>query len=229
MQKLRASALLPKRLRSRKETLRLKKLGSLEEEIHALGYERIAGVDEAGRGPLAGPVVAAACILPRGFFLRGVNDSKKLQDKERERLYEELMRNPEISYGIGVVEATEIDELNILQASLKAMEIAIDRLPLSPHFLLVDGNQLPNYPLPSEGVIEGDRLCQSIAAASVIAKVTRDNIMIGYHEIYPQYRFDLHKGYGTAIHQEALRAHGLCPLHRKTFCLKQEEEIPCEA
>jgi ribonuclease HII len=220
-------SLLPKRLRSRKETFRLKKLGSLEDQIHALGYERIAGVDEAGRGPLAGPVVAAACILPPGFLLRGVNDSKKLQELERERLYEELMRHPGICYAVAVVEAIEIDQINILQASLKAMRMAVERLEVAPHFLLFDGNKLPDHPLPSEGVVDGDRRCQSIAAASVIAKVTRDNIMIGYHQIYPEYRFDLHKGYGTKQHQEALRLQGICPIHRRSF--GGVKEFLCEA
>lgn len=209
--------------KNRQETLRLKKLVAIEEQVHSLGYERIAGVDEAGRGPLAGPVVAAACVLPSGFVLRGINDSKKLDSETRQHFYEELLRNPDIQYGVGVVEAVEIDLLNILQASLKAMALAIGRLPQAPDFLLVDGNKMPITEIPGEAVVDGDFHCQSIAAASIIAKVTRDQIMMGYHTLYPQYGFDQHKGYGTKQHLQALSAHGPCPIHRKSF------EVLCEA
>lgn len=207
-----------KGVKKRRETLRLKRLAAIEEQVRALGYQRIAGVDEAGRGPLAGPVVASACILPQDFFLRGINDSKKLSYEHRLKFFEELMRHPDIQYGIGVVEAVEIDQINILQASLKAMAIAVGRLPQAPDFLLVDGNKLPDCgSIPAEPVIDGDRLSQAIAAASIIAKVTRDQIMLGYHALYPQYHFDEHKGYGTSVHLEALRTHGPTPIHRKSF------------
>lgn len=212
--------------KKRRETLRLKKLVAIEEQVHALGYERIAGVDEAGRGPLAGPVVAAACILPAGFMMRGINDSKKLTHELRLQFYEELLRHPTLQYGVGVVEAVEIDQLNILQASLKAMKLAIERLEQKPDFLLVDGNKLPETEIPGEAVVDGDLHCMAIAAASIIAKVTRDQIMVGYHSLYPQYGFDQHKGYGTSAHLAALRLHGPSPIHRRSF--KTEEVVACE-
>lgn len=218
----------PKRSKTRRETWRLKKLVAIEKQIHALGYKRIAGLDEVGRGPLAGPVVAAACILPDNFVLRGINDSKKLGFDQRLSFYEELLRHPEIQYGVGIVEAIEIDQLNILQASLHAMALAVSRLPSPPDFLLVDGNRLPPCEIPGEAVIDGDLHTQAIAAASIIAKVTRDQIMIGYHALYPQYGFDEHKGYGTSKHLEALRVHGPSPIHRKSFGTVKEM-IACEA
>jgi ribonuclease HII len=207
----------PKRSKTRRETWRLKKLVAIEKQIHDLGYKRIAGLDEVGRGPLAGPVVAAACILPDDFVLRGINDSKKLDFDQRLALYNELLRHPDIQYGVGVVEAIDIDQINILVASLRAMALAVNRLPSPPDFLLVDGNRLPPCEIPGEAVIDGDFHTQVIAAASIIAKVTRDQIMIGYHTLYPQYGFDEHKGYGTSKHLEALRAHGPSPIHRKSF------------
>jgi ribonuclease HII len=203
--------------KKRRETLRIKSLVCIEQQISALGYEYVAGVDEVGRGPLAGPVVAVACILPTTFILRGIKDSKQLPFEKRLQFYEELLRHPEVHYGIGVVEAIEIDRLNILQASLKAMLQAVNRLPIRPDFLLIDGNQLPHFSCPAEGIVAGDRLCQVVAAASIIAKVTRDQIMLGYHALYPQYGFQEHKGYGTNTHLAALRQHGPCPIHRKSF------------
>lgn len=213
--------------KKRAETFRLKKLCSIEEEIRAQGYQKIAGVDEAGRGPLAGPVVAAACILPIGYVLRQINDSKKLLSDVRVKLYQELISHPEICFSIGVVEPAEIDELNILQASLKAMEIAVGRLSQKPDFIVVDGNRLPHFDCPATAVIDGDRLSQAIAAASIIAKVTRDEIMVGYDTLFPQYGFINHKGYGTKEHLLAIAQHGLSPIHRKSFHLKVE--AVCEA
>lgn len=210
--------------KKRLETLRLKKLMLIEEQIRTLGYQSIAGVDEAGRGPLAGPVVAAACILPQGYQLRGIDDSKRLTAEQRFALYQELIKVPFIGYGIGVVEALEIDQLNILQASLKAMSLAIQRLPDRPDFILVDGNFLPLTGIPGEAVVDGDALSQAIAAASILAKVTRDQIMIGYDQLYPGYFFSKNKGYGTKDHLEALMRHGPSPIHRKSFLHQAEEK-----
>lgn len=204
-------------VKKRIETIRLKRLCSIEKEVRDLGFETIAGVDEVGRGPLAGPVVAVACILPEGYILRGINDSKKLTEEQRFALYQELIVQPGIEYGIGVVEAAEIDELNIHHASQEAMVRAVKRLRKTPHYLLVDGPHTPPIDIPSSGIVDGDAKVQVIAAASVIAKVTRDNIMIGYHDIYPEYGFKDHKGYGTSKHLEALSRLGPTPIHRMSF------------
>ncbi len=204
-------------VKKRKETIRLKRLCTTEHEVREKGFEIIAGVDEVGRGPLAGPVVAAACILPEGYILRGINDSKKLTEEQRFSLYQELISQPGLEYGIGVVEAAEIDELNIHRASQEAMVRAVKRLRKTPQFLLVDGPHTPPIDIPSAGIVDGDAKVQAIAAASVIAKVTRDNIMIGYHGLYPGYGFKDHKGYGTAKHLKALSELGPSPIHRMTF------------
>lgn len=203
--------------KKRKETIRLKRLCSIENEVREKGFEIIAGVDEVGRGPLAGPVVAAACILPEGYVLRGINDSKKLTAEQRFALYQELISQMGLEYGVGVVEASEIDELNIHRASQEAMVRAVKQLRKTPQFLLVDGPHTPPIEIPSSGIVDGDAKVQVIAAASVIAKVTRDNIMIGYHELYPAYGFKDHKGYGTAKHLKALSEHGPTPIHRMSF------------
>ncbi len=202
----------------RKETFRLKKLCSIEQRIQELGFSTIAGVDESGRGPLAGPVVAAACILPSGFMLRGIDDSKKLTKEQRDLAYQELILHPEIIFGIGVVEAVEIDQINIHHASLLAMKKAVCALSKKPHFLLIDGLHVPDCDIPSESVIRGDSKVQLIAAASVFAKVVRDQIMVGYHALYPEYEFASHKGYGTRKHLEAIDRNGLSPIHRMSFC-----------
>ncbi|MCI0381561.1 MAG: ribonuclease HII [Chlamydiae bacterium] len=199
--------------------MRLQRLCSIEDEIKKLGFGTIAGVDEAGRGPLAGPVVAAACILPDGLVVRGINDSKKLTFEQRYKLYQDLIIHAEICYGVGVVEAFEIDQINILQATFKAMLIAIARLAKKPDYLLFDGTQLPQTQIPCQGIIDGDLLCQSIAAASIIAKVTRDHIMLGYHDLFPNYGFNEHKGYGTSDHLRAIEVYGPCDIHRKSFGL----------
>ena len=181
------------------------------------GFNAIAGVDEAGRGPLAGPVVAAACILPEGFRLRGIDDSKKLTKELREEFYEELVLCSKVRYGVGVVEAIDIDHLNIHGATLRAMAEALKKLDPTPDFILVDGRHLPETELPGEALVNGDQLIQCIAAASILAKMTRDLIMEGYDLLYPQYGFKDHKGYGTKQHLEAIVRHGLCPIHRKSF------------
>lgn len=203
--------------KKRIETIRLKRLCNIEQEVRAQGFETIAGVDEVGRGPLAGPVVAAACILPNGYMLRGINDSKKLTEEHRFSLYQELIAQPGIEYGIGIVEAAEIDELNIHKASLEAMARAVKNLKKIPSFLLVDGPHTPPIDIPSAGVVDGDAKVQVIAAASVIAKVTRDQIMVGYHELYPDYGFKDHKGYGTSKHLKAIERLGPSPIHRMSF------------
>ncbi len=175
-----------------------------------------AGVDEAGRGPLAGPVLAAAVILPEECEINGLNDSKKLTRKMREILYEKIKATA-VSIGVGIVEPDEIDRINILRATLLAMEIAVERLNPKPDFLLIDGNIRTSLLIPQETVVGGDSICYSIAAASIIAKVTRDSIMDDYHNIHPEYNFNKHKGYPTKEHFKALRKFGPCLIHRRTF------------
>ena len=179
----------------------------------------ICGVDEAGRGPLAGPVYAAAVILPRGLVIEGLNDSKKLTEKRREALFDEI-REKAIAYGIGCADEKEVDEINILQATFLAMRRAIARLSTAPDLALIDGNRDSDFGVPSRTVIKGDSLSANIAAASVLAKVTRDRVMKEYDTQYPQYGFAVHKGYGTKRHYEALREYGPCPIHRMSFLKK---------
>lgn len=181
------------------------------------GYRVIAGVDEAGRGPLAGPVVAAACILPRALLIEGIDDSKQLTSEKREELYRILTTHSEIAFGIGIVEHTRIDEINILNASLEAMALAVQNLKISPDFLLIDGNRLPPTEIAAKAVIKGDSLSQSIGAASIIAKCTRDAIMKKYHQKWPLYGFGQHKGYATELHLETLEKYGPCEIHRRSF------------
>jgi ribonuclease HII len=175
-----------------------------------------AGVDEAGRGPLAGPVVAAAVILPEGCEIDGLNDSKKLSPQRREHLFHQI-KGLAIITGVGIVEPEEIDRINILRAALLAMEVAVKNLNPQPDYLLIDGNIRTSLLIPQETVIKGDSRCCSIAAASIIAKVIRDSIMDDYHKIYPEYNFKRHKGYPTQEHFDALRKFGPCPIHRRTF------------
>ena len=188
---------------------------SYERKIWGIG-KLPAGVDEAGRGPLAGPVVAAAVILPKECEIPGLNDSKKLSHQKREFLFEQI-KTLAVSIGVGIVEPEEIDRLNILRAALLAMEIAVKNLNPKPDSLLIDGNTRTSLLVPQETIIKGDSICYSIAAASIIAKVTRDSIMDNYHDTYPQYNFRRHKGYPTKEHLEAIRIYGPCPIHRKTF------------
>lgn len=195
-----------------------------EKELWARGMARVAGVDEAGRGPLAGPVVAAAAILPPGLFLPGLDDSKKLSASARERICLAAL-NAGVEFALGVVETAVIDEINIYRASKRAMLTALKRLPKPPDFVLIDAVKLPESTLPQQAVVHGDALCLAIALASVLAKVARDRLMTCYDGIYPAYGFAKHKGYGTPEHYEALRAHGPCPLHRRSFNLGGNEEV----
>jgi ribonuclease HII len=188
----------------------------LEDMYWEKGFEHVAGVDEAGRGPLAGPVVAGAVILPKGLYIDGVNDSKKLSPKQREVLYHRIF-DVALSIGVGIVSHEVIDRINIYQASILAMRKAIDKLTLRPAIVLADGNSFKHEALRFQNVIDGDAKSMTIAAASIIAKVTRDSLMREYHVQFPEYGFDRHKGYGTRLHIDALRQHGLCPIHRRTF------------
>lgn len=183
------------------------------------GYHAICGVDEAGRGPLAGPVCAAAVILPMDIEIPGLNDSKKLSDKKRRELFP-IICEKAVAYGIAFADHCEIDEINILQATYLAMERAISKLNVKADFALIDGNRAKDFGLPVETVVGGDGLSASIAAASVLAKVTRDNYMLEMAAAYPQYGFDIHKGYGTKAHYEALTEYGACPIHRMSFLKK---------
>lgn len=188
----------------------------LELEAMESGYSAVCGVDEAGRGPLSGPVVAAACILPEGLFIQGLNDSKKLTPKRRERLYDEICASA-VAYSIGEASPAEIDELNILNATMLAMRRAISGLSVPADFALIDGNCARDIPLPCRTVVSGDAISASIAAASILAKVTRDRLCLLDDERYPAYGFAKHKGYGTKAHMDALRALGPTPIHRRSF------------
>ncbi len=197
---------------------------SLEKEKQAEGYKIICGIDEAGRGPLAGDVFAAAVILPTGLEIEGLNDSKKLSEKKREALFDVIIEKA-VSYGIGRASAEEIDEINILNATFLAMRRAISALQQTPDFCLVDGNQnIRELSLPQQPVIKGDSLSPSIAAASILAKVSRDRYMKEITKDYPQYAFEKHKGYGTKLHYEMLEKHGISDIHRKSFLKKLIEK-----
>ena len=187
-----------------------------ERDAYRQGFRFICGIDEAGRGPLAGPVVAAAVVLPKSFRLPGITDSKKLSSEQREDFFLKI-RSRALAVGIGVVDNVEIDRINILQATFRAMSSAVGQLAIEPDFLLIDGPYKLPLPMVQKGIPQGDSLSISIAAASIIAKVHRDGLMCEFHEKYPQYGFDSHKGYGTARHCEALRIYGPCSLHRVTF------------
>lgn len=191
----------------------------IENELFAQGYQAICGVDEAGRGPLAGPVCAAAVILPAGLEIPGLNDSKKLTDKRRRELFP-IIKQQAIAYGIGLADHKEIDQINILQATYLAMERAISQLSLHPDIALIDGNRAKDFGIDVKTVVKGDSLSASIAAASILAKVTRDDIMLKMAEDYPGYGFEVHKGYGTKAHYAAITALGACPIHRMTFLKK---------
>jgi len=188
-----------------------------ERKLRALGISTIAGIDEAGRGALAGPVVAAAVILPEKFRHRRLNDSKQLLPERRAEIYEELIRNETIVWAVGIIDSVEIDAINILRASHKAMRIAISELSLQPDHVLIDGLPVFPFPLPQTAIIDGDCYSLSIAAASVIAKVTRDTIMRDFCARFPEYCFSQHKGYGTELHLIKLHEHGPCPIHRRSF------------
>jgi len=187
-----------------------------EKMYYRRGYQKIAGVDEVGRGPLAGPVVAAAVILPRDGIGPQLFDSKQISSKKREELYSSIL-NEALGVGVGIVGQEEIDRINIFQATLRAMVSAIENLPFPPDFLLIDGTQGVKFSVPQKSIVKGDRLSNSIAAASIVAKVTRDRMMEECHLKYPQYNFARHKGYGTKEHQRAIEKFGICELHRKSF------------
>lgn len=191
----------------------------IEEGFFDKGIKLIAGVDEAGRGPLAGPVCAAAVILPPSVDIPGLNDSKKLSDKQRRTLMP-IIKEKALAYGIAFATEAEIDEINILQATFLAMKRAVSQLSVKPELLLIDGNRMCDFDIDAETVVHGDSLSASIAAASVLAKVTRDDYMLEQAEKYPQYGFEVHKGYGTKAHYSALETHGHCPIHRLTFLKK---------
>lgn len=200
------------------EEARIEGLLTFERAARSRGCRVLAGIDEAGRGCLAGPVVAAACILPENIVIAGINDSKQLTPAQRELLFEELCTHPEIQIAIGVVYPEEIDRINIFQSSVKAMLLAVENLEVRPDHLLVDGMKLPHATISSEKIIKGDTLSLSIAAASIVAKVTRDRMMIHeYHKKYPCYGFDKHKGYGTEAHLAALKEFGPCLIHRYSY------------
>lgn len=192
------------------------------------GFQHVAGIDEAGRGPLAGPVIAAAVILPGDFSHDLLNDSKKLSAKRREVLFDELTNNLDVQWAMSHGEVEEIDSINILKSTHAAMARAAEALEPNPDYCFIDGLAVPAFPFPSEGIVKGDGKSFSIAAASIIAKVSRDRLMTSYAEQYPEYGFEKHKGYGTKQHLEALRKHGPCPIHRKSFAPVAQMSSPLD-
>lgn len=206
--------------KQKKEMERLLELSKFEREYRKRGYELIGGIDEAGRGPLAGPVVAACVILPKDCLIEGVNDSKRLSEKKREELYEEITQKA-IAWGVGIMDNHVIDEINILNATRKAMKQAVEELKVKPDFIFIDAEKhVDTNGIPFLPIIKGDALSISVAAASIIAKVTRDRMMREYDKIFPCYDFEKHKGYGTKEHIQAIKENGLSMIHRKTFCEK---------
>ncbi|MBR3588245.1 MAG: ribonuclease HII [Clostridia bacterium] len=192
---------------------------TFEHQAHEQGFNVVCGVDEAGRGPLAGPVCAAAVILPDGLVIEGLDDSKKLTEKKRDALYD-VICNEAIAYGIAFASVEEIEEMNILQATFLAMKRAVESLNIKPDLALVDGNQKPNLDIQARTLVKGDAKSPSIAAASILAKVTRDRLMTEIAEEYPQYEFSKHKGYGTKLHYEKIMEHGISSVHRRSFLKK---------
>jgi ribonuclease HII len=202
------------------EQVRLRRFLSRERQLWRVGKRYIAGVDEAGRGPLAGPVVAAAVMFSSDVWIPGVDDSKKLSPAKREELYSEI-RDRAVSLGVGIVDQRVIDVINIREASLIAMESALSQLKPQPEYVLVDGNYFRSTSLPFEAIVHGDETVFSIAAASIVAKVVRDRMMEGFHRLYPQYGFDRHKGYATMQHVKAIAEFGLCNIHRRSFHVRR--------
>lgn len=203
-----------------KEQARLEELKKIEQSLYNEKIQHICGIDEAGRGPLAGPVVVASVIMPQDSMIEGVNDSKKVSEKKRELLYDKIIEEA-VAYGVGIVNQEEIDRINILNATKQALTMSLRELKLKPDLILVDAlNNIDTLQIPYKSIIKGDAKAYSIAAASIIAKVTRDRIMRQWDEIYPQYGFIGHKGYGTKVHIEAIKQYGICPLHRKSFVKK---------
>jgi len=203
-------------------------MNSYERRAHQHGYTVIAGIDEAGRGPLAGPVVAAAVILPTDYENPEIKDSKQLSPRKRERLYE-IIKKDALSIGFGVVETPVIDDVNILQATMLAMREAISNLSITPDYLLIDGLHRIFVSIPQEAIVRGDSLSISVASASIIAKVSRDRIMEMYHRQFPQYNFLKNKGYGTEEHREAIKKYGHCKIHRKSFKVKEKGALQINA
>ncbi len=200
-----------------KEEERLKNLKNYENELREKGFKYICGIDEAGRGPLAGPVVVASVILPENSMIEGINDSKKVSEKKREKLYD-LIIEEAISYGVGIIGQDEIDDINILNATKKGLTLSLQELTKRPDLIIVDAlSKINTLGIPYESIIKGDAKCYSISAASIIAKVTRDRIMREWDKVFPQYGFATHKGYGTSAHINAIKEYGICPIHRKTF------------
>lgn len=200
-----------------KEEKRLNQLKEYEKNLYEEGVKLIAGIDEAGRGPLAGPVVVGVVILRETSFIEGINDSKKISEAKREKLYEEIT-NEAVAWSVGIVDETRIDEINILNATKEALTKAISNLKIKPEIILVDAlDKIDTLLIPYTSIIKGDAKIYSIAAASIIAKVTRDRIIRSYDKIYPEYEFIKNKGYGTAKHIEAIKQYGLCPIHRRSF------------
>lgn len=200
-----------------KEEQRLLLLKEKENELRKKGFQYICGIDEAGRGPLAGPVVVASVIMPADSMIEGVNDSKKVSEKKREKIYEQILEEA-ISYGVAIIGQDEIDEINILNATKKGLTVSLQELTQKPDLVLVDAlNGIDTMGIPYDSIIKGDAKCYSIAAASIIAKVTRDRIMREWDKIYPEYGFEKHKGYGTSAHITAIKENGLCPIHRRSF------------
>lgn len=202
-----------------KEKLRLDEMMKYEKELYENGIEYIAGIDEAGRGPLCGPVVSAAVILKKGEYIEGVNDSKKLSEKKREKLFDEINEKA-VAVGIGIVDEKIIDEINILEATRLAMKKAVENLEVKPEHVLVDAEKKVPIDIPYTPIIKGDALSVSIAAASIIAKVTRDRMLYEMDKQYPEYGLAKNKGYGTKAHVEAIKQYGLTEIHRKSFCKK---------
>lgn len=197
----------------------MNELWSIENEIYDSGVSILCGVDEAGRGPLAGPVCAAACILPRGLVIDGLDDSKKLSDEKRRELFDVIKREA-VSFGVAFASVEEIEEHNILRATFMAMNRAIAKLDVVPELAIIDGNRAAGIEMPARCIVKGDSKCADIAAASILAKVTRDEYMLAMAEKYPEYHFEKHKGYGTMLHYEALREYGPSPIHRMSFLKK---------
>jgi ribonuclease HII len=200
-----------------KELERLTKLKEIEKELYVKGFQTIAGIDEAGRGPLAGPVVVAGVIMPQDSMIEGVNDSKKVSEKKREKLYDAILEEA-LSYSVAIIGQDVIDEINILNATKQGVTKVVEELEIKPDLILVDAlTHIDTKGIPYDAIIKGDAKCYQIAAASILAKVTRDRIMRQWDEIYPQYGFMAHKGYGTAKHIAAIKEYGLCPIHRRSF------------
>ena len=208
-----------KKLTEEEERARVSAMCEIENECRKKGYKYIAGVDEAGRGPLAGPVYTAAVILPEGTFIEGINDSKKLSEKKREELFDVICEKAS-AYCIAEVSHTRIDEINILNATFEAMNKAVNGLNIRPDYVLIDGNRIKGMEIPHETVVKGDAKSISIAAASILAKVSRDRVMYEMAKQYPLYGFDKHKGYGTKAHCDAILKYGACEIHRRSFLKK---------